>query len=133
MIKYLKIINKPGFTTVELMVTLIIASLFIVSGYQLYNAVTLQSGKAREMAEASNIGYEVLRNEGSEYVSTANPCATPAIISVSRSVPTLPGLGIVLKRCKPFTDNNIVMVTVTVRYGNTSPQKEVSHATYISN
>lgn len=54
---------KKGFTVVELMITLFVASLFIISGYQLYQVVVFRGSDARKLSEASTLAYEVLRSE----------------------------------------------------------------------
>ena len=53
---------KKGFTVVELMITLFVASLFIISGYQLYQVVVFRGSDARKLSEASTLAYEVLRS-----------------------------------------------------------------------
>lgn len=122
--------RRDGFTTVELMVTLFVAVLFILSGYQLYDMVSARSSSAREMAEASNIGYEVLRKEG-VYKPVTSACSAPPEESVTRSDLKIPDVTITIKRCKPFADSTLIQVTVSVKYG--TPQKEVVHATYLAN
>lgn len=126
--------RQGGFTTVELLVTLFVAALFIASGYQLYNVITMRSGNARMMSEASNIGYDVLRKEGATVagvpVSCSNPVNTHPTQSVSRTSETLPGLTIRIIRCTPASDLSVVRVSVIVSCG--SPVKEVTHATYVA-
>ena len=39
--------HASGFTVVELMITLIIAGIFLMSGYQLYGAVLVRNTEAR--------------------------------------------------------------------------------------
>lgn len=125
--------TKGGFTAVELLVTLSVGVLFLISGYQLYGAVNTRSGNAREMAEASNIGYDVLRKEGSVYHS-ASGCGSPSSTEVTRTSPNLQNLNITLLRCQPSADtSDLIQVTVKVRYGNDSPQREVIHAVYVTN
>ncbi len=124
--------QSAGFTAVELMIALVVGALFLISGYQLYGVVNERSSAAREMAEASNVGYEVLRKEGA-YDPTANKvCPAYDEASVSRTVTGLSNLNIKLRRCKPFSDSDIILTTVIVGYGNDSPQKEVVHATYVN-
>lgn len=126
--------RDSGFTAVELMVTLFVAVLFIMSGYMLYDAVSSRSANTREMAEASNVAYEVLRNEGSAYRSISTMCsATPPSQTVTRSDLKIPSPTITIKRCKPFADSMILQVTVVVQYGPSEARKEAVHATYVSN
>lgn len=121
---------KQGFTTVEIMVTLIVAVLFILSGYQLYGMVSNRSSVTREMSEASNIGYEVLRKEGGVYQPISSPCATPTTQVITKTGLKLSNVTITIRRCKPFSDSEIIKVSVSVKYG--TPQKEVVHATYLA-
>jgi len=66
--------TKPqeGFTAVELLITLIIASMFLFAGYQLYSQVTRDGNDANRLAKVSNTAYELLRERGAT-VSAANP------------------------------------------------------------
>ena len=125
--------NRDGFTTVELLVTLFIAAMMVISGYQLYSTVSQRGGRTRSMAEASNLAYSKLR-ENSNYTSVTNSCLTQETIgeiTTTISGTTIPGpVSLVIRRCKPFTANNIVRVTAIVRYD--SPVKEVAHAVYVA-
>ena len=124
---------KQGFTIVELMITLFVASLFIISGYQLYGVVVAANNEARAMSEASNIGYTVLR-EKSHYIAVSSPCTASSLPQevVHRAVTTLPQpVTIRLTRCTPFVDTaSVIRLMVTVEYG--TPKKEVTHAVYVS-
>lgn len=122
---------QKGFTTVEIMITLFVGALFLISGYQLFAVINSSASRTREMAEASNIGYSVLRKEGAVSSSTTAPCSAsshPTTTAV-RDAPTLQNLNISIKRCSPFSGSDITRVTVIVKYGN--PQREVVHATYV--
>lgn len=127
---------RQGFTTVELLVTLFIASMMVVSGYQLYSAVTLRSARERAMSEASSIAYSRLR-ELSDYTSTiTTSCGTSHTAGSTSttylsSTSTLPGSPrVVVYRCRPFSDNPVLRVTAVVTYD--SPVREVVHATYVT-
>lgn len=125
-----------GFSATELMITLFVGVLLVISGYQLYALVSLRAANSREMAEASNIGYEVLRSEGKPSSSITVACSSSEgshpTQSITRSVSTMPGIEITVRRCKPFSDSNLVRATVIVKYGTDSPKREVVHATYVS-
>lgn len=64
--------DEQGFTAVELLITLIVASMFLFSGYQLYTQVTRDGNDANRLAKVSNTAYELLRERGAT-VSAANP------------------------------------------------------------
>ncbi len=124
---------KSGFTTVELLVTLFIAAMMVMSGYQLYTAVNQRSGRVRAAAEASNLAYSRLR-QNSDYVAVTNNCVAQAETGASSSTvtdTTLPGtVTVIIRRCKPFADSDITRVTALVRYD--TPVKEVAHAVYVA-
>ena len=125
--------TRGGFTTVELLVTLFIAVMMVVSGYQLYTPVNQRSGRVRTAAEASNLAYSRIR-ENSDYIAVTNDCVAQAETGASSSVvtdTTLPGtVTVIIRRCKPFTDSDITRVTALVRYD--TPVKEVAHAVYVA-
>lgn len=57
--------NESGFTAVELLVTIIVASMFAVAFYQLFISVNQASSAARNRATASDIAYGNLRRYAS--------------------------------------------------------------------
>ena len=50
-----------GFTVIETMITLIIAGIFLIGGYQLFAAVDARNSEIRRLSVASNIAYGNLR------------------------------------------------------------------------
>lgn len=121
--------RQQGFTIVELMVTLVVGALLVMSGYQLYTVVAGRIGEARRMSEASNIGYGILRKEGSVYMDITEDCDHPRVNTVAVAS-SLPNVSAKLSRCRPSPSISMIRVTSIVSYDN--PQKEVVHATYIS-
>lgn len=63
--------EQAGFTIVELVVTLFVATLLIIAGYNLYGIVTKNAAEARRMSEASSIAYDILRTRAAS-TSTLN-------------------------------------------------------------
>lgn len=130
--------RKDGLTTVELMVTLFVAALFILSGYQLYNAVNLRAGNSREMSEASNIAYRILREQAiydsSFTKDTSSTCPSSSTLSPTPTLPanTLPNPVVSVYRCYVDTNSDLQRVTVQIEYGNDTPKRKVIHATYVS-
>lgn len=61
-----KTINRPGFTAVEVMIALVVASVFLFSGYQLFAAVYQSHLVARIKAQAANIAQAHLRERANE-------------------------------------------------------------------
>ena len=125
---------QEGLTTAELVVTLFVAALFILSGYQFYNAVSLHAANAREMAEASNIAYKILRSDGSQHMPSVTAVCTssPHITNVTLEANTLPSPTARILRCRPNAGSTLLRVTVEVEYGSNTPKRKVVHATYIS-
>lgn len=120
-----------GFTIVELMVTLAVAGLFLLSGFQLYQVVELRNAEAREMSEASNLAYSTLRRESVPPTSPlCSAFVSPTIISATSSTTLPQPVKIKFYHCLPFTDANVIKVWVTVEYGKN--RGAVTHATYVS-
>ena len=118
-----------GFTTVELLVTLFISALFLVSGYQLYDVIMKDGGNSRATARASNVAYDYLQR----YKPTAtNPCTqqTP-LTDQSITVDTLSAVTITVAITCPYssTTPSISKVSVTIKYN--TPQKTINNATYV--
>lgn len=123
---------ESGFTVVELLISIVVGLLFIISANQLYGAVIEDTGNARERATASNLAYLNLKS----YTSFASkPCVeyTP---SPQPSIPGDSGLSSasaeVTITC-PYSSQpsaqNVSKINSIIRYGN--PQKVVTHATYV--
>ncbi len=74
---------QKGFTTVELLITLFIAAMFLFSGYQLYTQVTRSGSDANKMAVVSGRAYEIVK-EKARTVTIAN---TGGCINTSESTP----------------------------------------------
>ena len=128
--------REQGFTITELMVTLFVAALFAISGWQLYAVVTQRSIEAQRTSEASNIGYKILR-QSSVYSASAPLCTSPAthVVTPAPAIPTntLPSpVSVEVKRCIPVSGLGINRFTVTISYGVGTDAQEVSHAMYSS-
>lgn len=138
-----------GFTAAELLISLIIAVMFIVSAQQLYIVVADNSGQVRMTAAANNVAYDTLR----QYQDKATkPClpftsfddndpGTTDKPTPGFPIPTIPpeydlssGLVQVDITC-PFSAGgmpDLSLVTVTVSYSN--PKKvSLQHALVVGN
>lgn len=111
---------QSGFSAVELLITLFIAFMFIMMGYQLYGAVIKDGGESRARAQASNDAYVWLR----QYQSAAETMTCP----VSPSTPS-PGITVTIT-CPQSALPSLKLVTVKAVRGN--PPQEVTHAIYSS-
>lgn len=121
--------NQSGFTVVELLISLFIASAFLLSGYQLFNVAVKDSGESRAQSIASNSVYEYLQRYKT---SATNSCTelTP-LNNSSITVTGLTNVKITVSITCPYatTVPSISKVTSTIQYGAT-PQT-LSIATYV--
>ena len=121
---------RRGLTTVELIVTLFLAAMFIISGYQLFNAVSTRTSDSRELAEASSIAYRILRTNDT-YVAITNSCAVPTESVVAVGDSSLPSPSAKISRCKPSVSSSLIRVTAVVEYGDSSYRRKAAHAIYV--
>lgn len=120
-----------GFTAVEVLVTLFIATLLMAGAHQIYGIVTNSTKDARERATASNYAYESLRRATT--LAPAN-CAPEAQHDISSQLPEDTRLSapvaMTAETSCPYGDGaTISQITIRLTYG--TPQKEVAHALYI--
>ena len=122
-----------GFSAAELIITLFIASLFVIAGTQLYTFVIQNSAEADQRARASNAAYEYLRTKTPAFTGA---CTLPAPTFAEETLSGVDGLtnvkAQIVVAC-PYTAGtttmeNVRRVTATVKYGNLTPQLEVKHA-----
>ena len=119
-------ISQSGFSAVELLITLFIASLFVMMGYQLYSVVLNDSGDTRSRAKASNIAYKYLRQYAQ---SAATPCVVSTPINKQSISSEMPNASLTVAiTCPNASLAAISFIQTTVFYG--SPEKKVSHGVY---
>jgi prepilin-type N-terminal cleavage/methylation domain-containing protein len=109
--------KKSGFSAVELLVTLFIAAMFLVAGYQLYSLVIGDGGKTRSHAKASNVVYDYLKRYES-FVS--NPCiASTPVNNDNITVENLENVTMMVAITCPYPANtSISKVTATINYND---------------
>ena len=118
-----------GFTVVELLVTMIVGTVLLFSAYQLYTYILDRSSDARLEAVASNMAYRFMRENSAQAV---NPCVAKTVspAPVIPSDANLPNAtAAVVITCPNIGSNSLSLVTSSVSYG--SPQKTITHATYV--
>src|SRR3990167_9564140 len=124
--------KQAGFSAVELLITLFIAAIFLLAGYQLWGYVQRAGAEADQLAKASNIAYDYLRREANKPITTCSSSTPVNNVSVPAGemgdLPANTTITVVVS-C-PAGLNNIKRVQSTVRYG--SEPKEVVHAIYAS-
>ncbi len=150
--------KDTGFTTVELLVTILVTASFIASISQMIGFVGSVAVDAHRQEVASNLAYNNLRryangdpmptwfncigDVGTETTAPfsdgkAHPTATGMVVfSSSAAVTDLPGpvaqsvRAVAPYGCGASASGMPIRVVSTVTYG--SPQKEVVHATYVA-
>lgn len=127
-------VKESGFSAVELLITLFIASAFLLTGYQLYSIILEDGGNARVQAKASNIAYDNLR----KYTPYASkPCANytpnpqPPVPSGS-GLPSPSSITVNITCPGGLGTTSVSKVNVVVKYGSASPQEEVVHAIFVT-
>lgn len=120
--------NESGFTAVELLITLFIAAVFIMTGYQLYSVIISDGASARNQAKAANVAYEYL----AKY--QASVPASCSASTVSPTPPTdsgVPSIEIDVNTTCPYgAGYPISRIEVVVEFGSASPKEKVSSVVY---
>ncbi len=111
--------TKNGFTAVEVMISLFIASILLISGYGLYSYVFNETSLARNRAVASNIAEAHLKKKIA--TSTVANCGQPETEEAAFDGEKLKGLKIKTKVECPYPADNtetskLIKVTATVLY-----------------
>lgn len=123
--------HSGGFTAVELLITMIIGSMLLVTAYQLYAFVLNDSADTRMRATASNLAYRFMR-EASGTVTTS----CPATVTTTPAIPATANLpsnatATVTVSCAN-TGTNVPYVSATVTYTFNGNNKSVAHGTYVT-
>ena len=127
--------KQSGFSAVELLITLIIAAIFLIAGYQLYALVTKDSGESRTLANANNVASQYLQKYKSNSTLITDPCTAnanalattgeTAAVTIAGSASSTVQVAI---DC-PYTANtSISRIKTTITYGN--PTKTIISTTY---
>lgn len=123
--------RHQGFTAVEVLITLFIATILIGGGYQIYGIVTAHTKEARERTVASNYAYEALRRQA---VQPSSRCSATAEQNISSELPnptSLPGPATMTRDVTCPYGNNDAISRITIRLTYGAPQREVVHALYV--
>lgn len=119
---------SKGFTAVELLITMIIGTLLLVTAYQLYSFVLNDNADTRMRATASNLAYRFMREKSS---SAQKPCASTQTFNLTSSIPASANLPAGSTATVEITCVNtgvtLSYITSTVTYGS----KSTRHATYL--
>lgn len=136
-----KISREQGFSAVELLITLFIGALFLISGIQIYGFIFSNGTESGQTAKASNLAYEMLQEFKASYETESGNCETS-----TDSNPTISdnhGLSIVsssiVVECPfaAFTGSQeglkaLSKITVTINYKTGSSTESIKQAAYVS-
>lgn len=119
--------KQDGFTIIELLVTLFVAAIFLIAGYQIYTTVIRTDGQTKAQVTAEGLATDY----GAQYVASAPyPCV--ASQPLTDSPVTATGLSNVTVSvtisCPKSAPNNVASINVIVKYN--SPQNQVSYSTW---
>lgn|GEM_PF-294585 len=121
--------KEAGMTVVELLITLFVASAFLISGFQLYTTIIRDGGEARAQAKASSVVNEYLK----EYeLEVTMPCSGQTPLNNEEvEIEGLSAVFVTVNITCPFPDNTQVSnVVVVLTYGSSA--SVVSTAAYVS-
>lgn len=134
--------TQSGFTIVELLITLFVAGIFLVAGFQLFNLVIKDGGKARADTRASNVAYDYMRRYS---LSATNPCTALTPLTSTGTPISVSGLSSVIAyvsiTCPYAALTNVSTVSVTILYNdpnqtiaspNPNPDLKMVYATYVT-
>lgn len=123
---------KKGFTAVEVMSTLIIAALFLFTGYHLFGAIYNHQLASRMRAEASNIAYAHLRQKSNTL--SVSVCASGAVQTVETPGENddLPGIQILSIVSAPYgCSEKLRRIEIQVSYKIGSTTQTERQAIYV--
>lgn len=119
--------KQDGFTIIELLVTLFVAAIFLIAGYQMYTTILRTDGQTRTQAAAQSLAADY----GARYVASA-PYPCTASQPLNNSPVTYTGLSSVTVSvtisCPKPSPDNVASVNVLVKYG--TPQNQISYSTW---
>lgn len=129
--------RQSGFTVVELLVTVIVAALFVGIFYQMFVILVGINANARNTAQASNLSYSNMRRYPTA-TSTGLTCSTSStnLLNTNSIDSDYQELGTVTETvtasfpygCSAIYD--VIKLVSTVTYGKNS--FKVSYATYVN-
>lgn len=122
--------SLPGFSAIELLITLFVAATFLMSGYQLYTVILEDSGSARAESAVANVAYGYLRRYSD---SAANPCvASTPLASQAISITDIDSPVVTVTiTCPQSATTSLSRVEASITYGTGDSVNTVKYATYI--
>lgn len=125
--------SQQGFSAVELLITLFIGSMFLISGYLIWGYTQRSSDEGYQDAIASNITYAYLRRYTASACGTALP--TDAVPTPAADIPTIsdllnPRITITISCPTELSSLGLAKVTSTLTYGSGDTARSITHAVY---
>ncbi len=121
---------KPGFTIIELLVTLFVAAIFLIAGYQLYVTVIRVDGQTKAQVVAQNTAEDYLNRYRALVPS---PCvASQPLNNQAVTVSGLANAAITVTVSCPKSNaiSTLSKIDVVLKYGNQNPQQQVAYSAW---
>ena len=122
-------IRQQGFTAVELLVTLFVATMFMAASYQLYSIIVKDSGDIRARSKASNIAYAELRKRADTRYLTCSNVDQPLPIPADHKLDNPEGRVVVICHLNGLTE---VRTNIWYGPGTGTDRAEVKHAVFVA-
>lgn len=125
--------NNDGFSAVELLITLFIASIFLIGANQLAIQVSRDASDTDKTASISNLVYATMRKKrfDSSQDLPCNASSPPAQETQNTTVSGVQGnVSLVTTYSCPFDQVGVYKVTVTATYNDGTGIRTLRHATF---
>ncbi len=122
--------KQGGFTIIELLVTLFVAAIFLIAGYQIYTTVIRVDGQTKAQVIAQNTAQDYL-----ERYRTSVPSPCVASTPLTNSPITVTGLvnvtiSVTVSCPKSGAISTLSKIDVLLQYGNQSPQSQIAYSAW---
>ncbi len=123
--------EQGGFTIIELLVTLFVAAIFLIAGYQLYIVVLRADGQTHTQTIAQNTAQDYLERYRA---SVPSPCVastplTDSPITVEGLVNTMISVTVSCPK-SGASISTVSQINVVIKYGNQNPQQQIAYSAW---
>lgn len=125
--------QQDGFSAVELLITLFVASIFLIGANQLSIQVTKDAADTDKNAKVSNVVYAKLRKLRFDTTQDVgcNATTVPSQQTESVSISGISGsVSLTTDYSCPYTDVGVYKIIVTASYSDNGVTRIIRHATY---
>ena|SRR5687768_14949022 len=126
--------HSEGFSTVELLYTLVIAGMFLVMFYQTYVIAEALSGKAYDLARVNEKVYQKVQqyeNRDFSTIPTPNGTTPTEVEDFAPELPDNVAQPVIAKVFTAALTPTLKAVNVKATYGSGGSQRIVEYTTYI--